>query len=74
MMSLVLYLMCVSKRVNMKILRGGPIIVLQLLSYVSSRRRRRRRKDGKMGKILLDIIFTFGAFLLRFLVYCLVFT
>ena len=28
----------------------------------------------KMGKTFLGIIFTFGALLLRFLVYCLVFT
>ena len=73
-----------SRRVNMKIWGGVPsfnrnlsshqlscLLVLRLLSYVSSRR---RRKHGQMGKTFLGIIFTFGALLLRFLVYCLVFT
>ena len=76
-----------SRRVNMKIGGGVPsfnqnlfrhqlscLLVLRLLSYVSSRRRKRRRKHGQNGKTFLDIIFTFGAFLLRFLVYGLVFT
>ena len=71
-----------SRRVNMKIWGGVPsfnrnlfrhqlscLLVLQLLSYASSRRRRRkRRKHGnmdKMGKTFLGIIFAFGAFLLR---------
>ena len=57
-------------------------LVLRLLSYVSSRRRRRRRRRrikkkknmDKMGKKNLGITFTFGDLLLRFLVYCLVFT
>ena len=76
-----------SRRVNMKIWGGVPsfnrnlfrhqlscLLVLRLLSYASSRRRKRRRKHGQMGKTVLGIIFTFGALLLRFLVYGLVFT
>ena len=72
-----------SRRINMKIWDGVPsfnrnlsrhqlscLLALRLLSYVSSRRRR----EGQNGKTLLGIIFTFGALLLRFLVYCLVFT
>ena len=71
-----------SRRVNMKIWGGVPsfnrnlfrhrlscLLVLWLLSYASSRRRKRRRKHGQNGKNILGIIFTFGAFLLRFLVY-----
>ena len=73
-----------SGRVNMKIWGGVPsfnrnlsrhqlscLLVLRLLSYASSRRR--RRNMDKMGKTFLGIIFTFGALLLTFLVYCLVF-
>ena len=69
-----------SRRVNMKIWGGVPsfnrnlfrhqlscLLVLRLLSYASSRRRK-RRKHGQNGKTFLGIIFTFGAFLLRFLV------
>ena len=76
-----------SRRVNMKIWGGVPsfnrnlfrhqlscLLVLRLLSYASSRRRKRRRKHGQNGKNILGIIFTFGVFLLRFLVYGLVFT
>ena len=76
-----------SGRVNMKIWGGVPSfnqnlsrhqlscpLVLRLLSYASSRRRKRRRKHGQNGKTFLGIIFTFGALLLKFLVYCLVFT
>ena len=68
-----------SRRVNMKIWGGVPsfnrnlfrhqlscLLVLRLLSYASSRRRNRRRNMDKMGKTFLGIIFTFGAFLLRF--------
>ena len=72
-----------SGRVNMKIWGGVPsfnrnlsrhqrscLLVLRLLSYTSSRRRRkRRRKHGQNGKN--GIIFTFGALLLKFLVYIL---
>ena len=53
------------------------LLVLRLLSYVSSRRRRKEEeeeKHGQNGKNILGILFTFGALLLRFLVYCLVFT
>ena len=70
-----------SRRVNMKFWGGVPsfnwnlsrhqlscLLVLQLLSYVSS------KKEGQNGEKILSIIFTFGAHLLRFLVYCLVFT
>ena len=73
-----------SRRVNMKIWDGVPsfnrnlsrhqlscLLVLRLLSYVSSRRRKTWTKNGKT---CLGIIFTFGALLLRFLVYCLIFT
>ena len=73
-----------SRRVNMEIWGGVPsfnrnmsrhqiscLLVLRLLSYASSRK---RRKHGQNGKNILGIIFTFGALLLRFLVYCLVFT
>ena len=55
------------------------LLVLRLLSYASSRRRRRKHGQNgknmdKMGKTFLGIIFTFSAFLLRFLVHGLVFT
>ena len=73
-----------SRRVNMKLRGGVPsfnrnlsrhqlscLLVLRLLSYVSSTRRNRRKKHGQN---ILGIIFTFGALLLRFLVYSLVFT
>ena len=78
-----------SRRVNIKIWDGVPSfnqnlsryqlscpLVLRLLSYMSSRRKKKKRKKNmdKMGKTFLGIIFTFGALLLRFLVYCLVFT
>ena len=71
----------VSRRVNMKIWGGVPSfnrnlsghqlscrLALRLLSYMSLRRRKRR------GKTFLGIIFTFGALLLKFLVYSLIFT
>ena len=70
-----------SGRVNMKIWGGVPsfnrnlsrhqlscLVVLQLLSYTSSRR---KRENMDKRKTFLGIIFTFGALLL---VYCLVFT
>ena len=73
-----------SRRVNIKIRGEVPsfngnlfrhqlscLLVLRLLCYASSRR---RKNMDKMGKTFLGIIFTFGAFLLRFLVYGLVFT
>ena len=78
-----------SRRVNIKISGGVPsfnrnlsrhqlscLLVLRLLSYVSSKKKKKKKKKNmdKMGKTFLDIIFTFGALLLRFLVYCLVFT
>ena len=74
-----------SRRVNIKIGGGVPsfnqnlsrhqlscLLVLRLLSYVSSRIK--KKNMDKMGKTFLGIIFTFGALLLRFLVYCLLFT
>ena len=36
--------------------------------------KKKKKNMDKMGKIFLGIIFTFGALLLRFLVYCLFFT
>ena len=72
-----------SRKVNINIWGGVPsfnrntsrhqfscLLVLRLLSYVSSR----EDEEDKMGKTFLGIIFTFGALLLRFLVYCLGFT
>ena len=37
-------------------------------------KKKKEKNMDKMGKTFLGIIFTFGALLLRFLVYCLVFT
>ena len=36
-------------------------------------KKKKKKKTDKMGKTFLGVIFTFGALLLRFLVYCLVF-
>ena len=36
--------------------------------------KKKKKNMDKMGKTFLGIIFTFGALLLRFLVYCVVFT
>ena len=38
------------------------------------KKKKEKKNMDKMGKTFLGIIFTFGALLLRFLVYCLVFT
>ena len=38
------------------------------------KKKKKKKNMDKMGKTFLGIIFTFGALLLRFLVYCLVFT
>ena len=38
------------------------------------KKKKKKKNMDKMGKTFLGIIFMFGAFLLRFLVYCLVFT
>ena len=38
------------------------------------KKKKKKKKKDKMGKTFLGIIFTLGALLLRFLVYCLVFT
>ena len=37
-------------------------------------KKKKKKNMDKMGKTFLGITFTFGALLLRFLVYCLVFT
>ena len=37
-------------------------------------KKKKKQEEENMGKTFLGIIFTFGAFLLRFLVYGLVFT
>ena len=41
---------------------------------VFKKKKKERKNTDKMEKAFLGIIFTFGALLLRFLVYCLVFT
>ena len=74
-----------SRRVNMKIWGGVPsfnrnlfrhqlscLLVLRLLSQEEEEEE--EENMDKMGKTFLGIIFTFGAFLLTFLVYGLVFT
>ena len=38
------------------------------------KKKKKKKKKKNMGKTFLGIIFIFGALLLRFLVYCLVFT
>ena len=75
-----------SRRVNTNIWGGVPsfnrnlfrhqlscLLVLRLLSYVSSEEEEKEEEEN-MGKTFLGIMFTFGTFLLRFLVYGLVFT
>ena len=41
---------------------------------VFKKKKKKKKNMDKMGKTFLGITFTFGALLLRFLVYCLVFT
>ena len=78
-----------SRRVNMKIWGGVPSFnrnlsrhqlscLLALATAIELRvfKKKKKKKESmdKMGKTFLGIIFTFVALLLRFLVYCLVFT
>ena len=44
------------------------------LRVFKKKKKKEKKNMDKMGKTFLGIIFTFGALLLRFLVYCLVFT
>ena len=44
------------------------------LCVFKKKKKKKKKNMDKMGKTFLGIIFTFGALLLRFLVYCLVFT
>ena len=44
------------------------------LRVFKKKKKKKKKNMDKMGKTFLGIIFTFGALLLRFLVYCLVFT
>ena len=44
------------------------------LRVFKKKKKKKKKNMDKMGKTFLRIIFTFGALLLRFLVYCLVFT
>ena len=41
---------------------------------VFKKKKKKKKNMDKMGKTFLGIIFTLGALLVRFLVYCLVFT
>ena len=44
------------------------------LRVFKKKKKKKKKNMDKMGKPFLGIILTFGALLLRFLVYCLVFT
>ena len=44
------------------------------LRVFKKKKKKKKKNMDKMGKTFLGIIFTLGALLLRFLVYCLVFT
>ena len=44
------------------------------LRVFKKKKKKKKKNMDKMGKTFLGITFTFGALLLRFLVYCLVFT
>ena len=44
------------------------------LRVFKKKKKKKKKNMDKMGKTFLGIIFTFGALLLRFSVYCLVFT
>ena len=52
---------------------GTTAIELRVFKKKKKKKKEKKNMD-KMGKTILDIIFTFGALLLRFLVYGLVFT
>ena len=47
---------------------------IELRVFKKKKKEKEKKNMDKMGKIFLGIIFTFAALLLRFLVYCLVFT
>ena len=54
---------------------GTTAIELRVFKKKKKKKKKKEKKNmDKMGKTFLGIIFTFGALLLRFLVYCLVFT
>ena len=52
---------------------GTTAIELRIFKKKKKKKKKKKNID-KMGKTFLGIIFTFGALLLRFLVYCIVFT
>ena len=47
---------------------------IELRVFKKKKKKKKKKNMDKMGKTFLGIIFTLGALLLRFLVYCLVFT
>ena len=47
---------------------------IELRVFKKKKKKKKKKNMDKMGKTFLGIIFTLGAILLRFLVYCLVFT
>ena len=54
---------------------GTTAIELRVFKKKKKKKKKKEKKNmDKMGKTFLGIIFTFGVLLLRFLVYCLVFT
>ena len=48
-------------------------MAIELRVFKKKKKKKEKKNMDKMGKTFLGIIFAFGAFLLRFLVYCLVF-
>ena len=46
---------------------------IELRVFKKKKKKKKKKNMDKMGKTFLGIIFTSGALLLRFLVYCLVF-
>ena len=53
---------------------GTMVIELREFKKKKKKKKKEKKNMDKMGKTFLGIIFTFGALLLRFLVYYLVFT
>ena len=53
---------------------GTTAIELRVFKKKKKKKEKEKKNMDKMGKTFLGIIFTFGALLPRFLVYCLVFT
>ena len=50
-------------------------MAIELRVFKKKKKKKKKKKNmDKMGKTFLGIIFTFGALLLKFLAYCLVFT